>query len=377
MNQQKIGQYISKLRKEKGLTQQDLAEKIGVSNRTIGNWENGRNMPDLSLFNPLCEILGITVNDLMSGEKVKEEKYVSELEKNIINTMDYNNKKSKNKMLMIILLIIGAILIIISNLPFTIAPIINKLLFVSGIILQVYALSNLLIAKKQTKIIISCIMTIILIFASLLLDYFITNDGSSRKPMWTYKTVKGSNYVLYKTPLYYYYVVNPGEVNFNEIVFSLNTYSIFDEDKELLKEEQLIPFNNDYTGIDRISMSNIKDTYYLVNHLPICNQNTPYELKDNILTINYEKSDWYQASNELYKKQVLIYSNTLTYYLRDDINEIIIKTIDKEYHTTRENYVNNYPNYNKIKDNNSFKEYVSFKLKDENFINKRFTLLLN
>ena len=51
MNQERIGKFIQESRKKKGLTQQELGEKLGVSDRTIGNWENGRNMPDLSLLN--------------------------------------------------------------------------------------------------------------------------------------------------------------------------------------------------------------------------------------------------------------------------------------------------------------------------------------
>ncbi len=75
MNQQKIGKFIAKCRKDKKMTQSDLAEKLGVSDKSIGNWENGRNMPDLSLFKPLCDELDIAINDLMSGEKISKDKY--------------------------------------------------------------------------------------------------------------------------------------------------------------------------------------------------------------------------------------------------------------------------------------------------------------
>ena len=67
MNQEKIGKFIKTLRKEKKLTQSELATKLEVTDKSISNWENGKNMPDLSLFKPLCEILGITINDLISG----------------------------------------------------------------------------------------------------------------------------------------------------------------------------------------------------------------------------------------------------------------------------------------------------------------------
>ena len=75
------------------MTQQELAEKLGVTDKSIGNWENGRNMPDLSLFKPLCDTLGITINDLLSGEKISKEKYQERFEENIVNTIDYSTKK--------------------------------------------------------------------------------------------------------------------------------------------------------------------------------------------------------------------------------------------------------------------------------------------
>ena len=97
MNQEKIGKFIAQCRKEKNMTQQDLSEKLGVSNKTVSNWENGRNMPDLSLFKPLCEELDINLNDFLSGEKVKETEYQKKLEENIIKTINFSNNKLKNK----------------------------------------------------------------------------------------------------------------------------------------------------------------------------------------------------------------------------------------------------------------------------------------
>lgn len=95
MDQEKIGRFIASIRKEKNITQNELAEKLGVSDRTIGNWENGRNMPDVSLFKPLCEELGATLNDILSVEKVSDKCYQERLEENIISAIDYSNKKLK------------------------------------------------------------------------------------------------------------------------------------------------------------------------------------------------------------------------------------------------------------------------------------------
>ena len=74
MDQEKIGKFIAECRKDKKLTQSELAEKLGVTDKSISNWENGRNMPDLSLFKSLCESLDISINDLISGEKVSSDK---------------------------------------------------------------------------------------------------------------------------------------------------------------------------------------------------------------------------------------------------------------------------------------------------------------
>ena len=75
MNQEKIGKFILELRKEKNMTQQELADKIGVTDRAISKWENGRGMPDLSLMKPLCQELGISINELISGEKIDKKEY--------------------------------------------------------------------------------------------------------------------------------------------------------------------------------------------------------------------------------------------------------------------------------------------------------------
>lgn len=115
MNQEKIGKFIAKLRNEKNLTQQELANKIGVTDRAISNWENGRRMPDLSLIKSLCDELGITINELLSGEKIKEKEYQTKFEENVLNAIDYSNKKinKTRKKIIIALSIIGVIILMI------------------------------------------------------------------------------------------------------------------------------------------------------------------------------------------------------------------------------------------------------------------------
>ena len=84
MDQIKIGKFIAKCRKEKNLTQMQLAEKLGITDRAISKWETGKSLPDSSIMLELCQELGITVNDLLSGEVVTMSNYDEKLERNLI-----------------------------------------------------------------------------------------------------------------------------------------------------------------------------------------------------------------------------------------------------------------------------------------------------
>lgn len=114
MNQDKIGKFILELRKNKNMTQAELAEKLGVTDRAISKWENGRGLPDLSLMKPLCDELGITVNELLGGEKLANQDYKEKSEENILNTIDYTDKKIKKSKKIFGIILISIILIIIT-----------------------------------------------------------------------------------------------------------------------------------------------------------------------------------------------------------------------------------------------------------------------
>ena len=84
MDQRKIGSFICLCRKEKKLTQQQLAEKLGVTSKSVSRWENGNTMPDYSLLRNLCDELGISVNELLAGQKILVEDYKNVAEENFI-----------------------------------------------------------------------------------------------------------------------------------------------------------------------------------------------------------------------------------------------------------------------------------------------------
>lgn len=93
MNQEKIGKFIKEERKNKKLSQEELGELLGVSNRSISKWETGVSLPDISLFKPLCEVLDISYNELLSGERLNKTNYQERLEDNLSNVISYASKK--------------------------------------------------------------------------------------------------------------------------------------------------------------------------------------------------------------------------------------------------------------------------------------------
>lgn len=94
MNQEKIGKFIAELRKEMNMTQQDLADKLGVTDRAISNWENGRRLPDYSLLKPISDILCISVNELLSGERIDKKDFQKKSDDNIIEFAELINLRS-------------------------------------------------------------------------------------------------------------------------------------------------------------------------------------------------------------------------------------------------------------------------------------------
>lgn len=95
MNQEKIGKFITECRKKKNLTQDQLAEKLGISDRAVSKWERGLNMPDASLMLELTSILGITVNELLSGEIIREKEYMNKAEENLVELKEINDEYAK------------------------------------------------------------------------------------------------------------------------------------------------------------------------------------------------------------------------------------------------------------------------------------------
>ena len=98
MDQIKIGRFIKQKRKEKGMTQSKLAEKLGVTDRAISKWENGNCMPDSGIIADLCKILNVTINDLFSGEIVDMKDNEKKLEENLLEITKLKQDREKQLM---------------------------------------------------------------------------------------------------------------------------------------------------------------------------------------------------------------------------------------------------------------------------------------
>ena len=116
MNQLTTGKFISKKRKEKNLTQEQLAEKLGVSNKTISKWETGKCMPDYGIVKSLCEELEITIAELMDGEESEEKSVQAYDDEQIMDLLRRTQELEKQKNLLygILLIVMGIALQVLS-----------------------------------------------------------------------------------------------------------------------------------------------------------------------------------------------------------------------------------------------------------------------
>ncbi|MBO5494768.1 MAG: helix-turn-helix transcriptional regulator, partial [Eubacterium sp.] len=105
MNQEKIGCFIAERRKAKGLTQRELAEILGITDRAVSKWERGKSLPDASLMLELCGELEITVNELLTGEVIKMEDYKKQAEENLLKME--KEREEKDRQLLNLEVVIG------------------------------------------------------------------------------------------------------------------------------------------------------------------------------------------------------------------------------------------------------------------------------
>ena len=376
MNQEKIGRFISECRKEKNMTQQALAEKLGVSEKSIGNWENGRNMPDLSLFKPLCIELGITINEFLSGERIKEN-YQEKFEENIINTIDYSTKKINliRNNLGLVLFILG---IFISFTAFSIIPSDSSwgsIYSIIGAIISTIGVSKLLKKINRTKkLLIESIYFILFIIFLILFDY-ISVITYMQVPRFSLVKKYEANVYECETLFLNYFKVN---------VNTDNEYIIVDTKKEYnIKTIPNVIFNRNKSGIDNIIkyknkyIGNNSNTGNLISNLPLSEYGYVFEIdsKDNGVTIDYHVTDWY-INEDKYLEKALLYNTVSIFSLIDNVEYIKYNFSGNTYMAYKTDVIK-YPHYKDIVNNkNAFNKYLENKMNDTDFTSKWFNLLI-
>ena len=153
MNQKEIGKFIAELRKEKNMTQQELANKLNITDRAISHWENGRSMPDAGIMLELCKLLDINVNELLSAKKIIKESYNEQAEENLLEMR--REIESKNKKILIlnrIITFLGVViylLIVLSTILIEMPMVIrNTIMALALVILLLFGVYNLNIIRK-------------------------------------------------------------------------------------------------------------------------------------------------------------------------------------------------------------------------------------
>ncbi len=107
MDQLNTGRFIANLRKEQSLTQRQLAEQLNISDKTVSKWETGKGLPEVSLMLPLCSILHITVNELLSGQRLTDSDYKQKTEEIIMDLVREREESKKKIILSVIVCVIG------------------------------------------------------------------------------------------------------------------------------------------------------------------------------------------------------------------------------------------------------------------------------
>ena len=373
MDQEKIGKFIAKCRKDNKITQSELAEKLGVTDRAISNWENGKNLPDVSFFKPLCNELNITINDLLSGEKVEKNAYQEKLEENIINTIDYSTKKINiiRNNLGIVLLILGILISFTAMTMFASESSWGSIYSVLGAVISLIGVSKLTKNYKNSKRLLICVIFFLFFLISLIVIDYISVISLKQLPRFC--TIKTGNEYVYEcdNPLYTVYRVNSNTQNEYIIVDTKNEYT--------LDTVPTVPFNREKAGIDNIikykdknndSHSNILN---LISSLPLSEYGYMFSTDlDNLeLVIEYRIKDWYINEN-YYLEKSIIYNSISIFVLIDDVQFIKYNFGGKIYEVKRESVENNFPNYRDIVkeevNKNAFNKYLEQKISDIEFV---------
>lgn len=381
MDQVKIGKFIAELRKSRNMTQEQLGQKIGVSFKTISKWENGRGLPELSLLKPLSEELNISINELLSGERVGKENYLNRLEENMLSTFEYSKeqKEKRENILSIGVLVLGIIIIVSAIIIFPSESSWGVIYSVIGTIISSIGFANLIRKIGNVKrIALSMVYFIICIVLLILLD-FVNVMKNDVPPRFSLSTTIKDKAIEYITPM-----CNVFRINFN----TKNEYYIIDTKKAYnIDTIPKSPFNVKRAGIENIIkyktkyVGNNSNVGNLISNLPLSEYGYVFEIDSDKygIIIDYHITDWY-INDSLYLERALIYNSVALFTLVDNINYIKYNFTGNSYMINRDTLKEFYPNYLEIVDNGNivqdkFNLYVLNRMNEDKFVETYFRYL--
>lgn len=106
MDQIKTGKFIAGIRRERSLTQRQLADSLNISDKTVSKWETGKGFPEISLIQPLCEALGISINELFAAEKISDSDFKEKAEDNIMKAIENEIRENKKKIVITLIMVL-------------------------------------------------------------------------------------------------------------------------------------------------------------------------------------------------------------------------------------------------------------------------------
>lgn len=152
MDQIKTGKFIAEERKAKHYTQRELADKLGISDKTVSKWERGNGFPEVSLLLPLCEELGVTVNELLSGKRLQEIDYKQKAEENMMDLVKQAQESKKKILLSALvagLVIIAAVPLFLVAGAFEMAPWLRALLMGLGMVIIIIGIGIACVLDRE------------------------------------------------------------------------------------------------------------------------------------------------------------------------------------------------------------------------------------
>ena len=374
MDTLKIGKFIALKRKEKNMTQEELARILGVTNKTVSRWENGNYMPDLSLLKPLSETLGVSLNALLSGE---DDVDVQKADENISNITNYSNLVIKKifKNIYIFIMFLGLFLIISALIVTSPESSWGAIYTAIGLCVFIAGFNRCL---KNYKVIWQWILTLgitlLCLGCLLFFDYLNVIENKSVPRFRLTVTYISDDIIKYDTLFYNLFRINHDTPNEYYIVDNLKKYDFSTIPRS--------PFNRDLSGIDNIIKYKSKyigdnsNTGNLINSLPLADYGYVFEIDDNKLIVDYHMTEWY-LNDDLYVNKALIYNSVSLFALIDNLESITYNFSGSSYYVNRDDIENNYPNYFKVFvddkiNKNNFNKYVENLMNDEEFIKNNF-----